>query len=299
MQAVWGLVRRSAPVRRLREALGGGPPPRELQRIADLHRLYLFTQLRQRLLLLQQQEGGGSASGSTGEALRAFSQELQARAAALAPADLEAAVQRDLRAQLVGAARALHDALGEAGDPRPAAAAFERAAAAEAAAAAAQQTAGAGNSSSSSSSKGRGLSALLGDDGGDGGGSTSGGAATAAKLLPQARAAELLRARLGFALAVRPSTVAHADAGHGLFIAGAARPGTLVALFPGLVYAPADHRRMPGYPRVDAGNPYLAALYSRAVVDSLPWGRGWLAPEVRCCAAALFWLFVFCVLLGP
>jgi hypothetical protein len=36
-------------------------------------------------------------------------------------------------------------------------------------------------------------------------------------------------------------------------------------------------RRMPGYPRMDMGNPYLTARYDGRIVDSLPWGRGWLA----------------------
>lgn len=34
---------------------------------------------------------------------------------------------------------------------------------------------------------------------------------------------------------------------------------------------------MPGYPRMDIGNPYLTARYDGRIVDSLPWGRGWLA----------------------
>jgi hypothetical protein len=54
-----------------------------------------------------------------------------------------------------------------------------------------------------------------------------------------------------------------------------------VALFPGLVYSRADYRRMAGYPKVDKGNPYLVAAFTGHVVDSLPWGRGWMAPQVR------------------
>ncbi|KAI8474616.1 MAG: hypothetical protein J3K34DRAFT_465451, partial [Monoraphidium minutum] len=64
----------------------------------------------------------------------------------------------------------------------------------------------------------------------------------------------------------------------GLFLEGSCAPGSLVALFPGLVYSKADYRRMPGYPKVDRGNPYLVAAYSGHVVDSLPWRRGWMAP---------------------
>jgi hypothetical protein len=40
-----------------------------------------------------------------------------------------------------------------------------------------------------------------------------------------------------------------APAGLGLFLRGAAPPGSLVALFPGLVYSRQDYRRMPGYPK--------------------------------------------------
>jgi hypothetical protein len=41
---------------------------------------------------------------------------------------------------------------------------------------------------------------------------------------------------------------------------------------------------MPNYPRIDKGNPYLTSRYDGRVVDSLPWGRGWLADgsQVHC-----------------
>jgi hypothetical protein len=45
-------------------------------------------------------------------------------------------------------------------------------------------------------------------------------------------------------------------------------------------------RRMPGYPRIDKGNPYLTARYDHGIVDSMPWGRGWPA-EGRVSSAAL------------
>jgi hypothetical protein len=37
---------------------------------------------------------------------------------------------------------------------------------------------------------------------------------------------------------------------------------------------------MAGYPKVDRGNPYLVAAFTGHVVDSLPWGRGWMAGQV-------------------
>ncbi|KAF6263462.1 hypothetical protein COO60DRAFT_1635090 [Scenedesmus sp. NREL 46B-D3] len=51
-------------------------------------------------------------------------------------------------------------------------------------------------------------------------------------------------------------------------------------------------KRMPGYPRIDVGNPYLTARYDHGIVDSLPWGSGWLAaggapPSTAVTAASL------------
>jgi hypothetical protein len=49
-------------------------------------------------------------------------------------------------------------------------------------------------------------------------------------------------------------------------------------------------RRMPGYPRIDRGNPYLTARYDHGIVDSLPWGRGWSAEgRVRVYKGSLHW----------
>ncbi|CAM6098078.1 unnamed protein product [Calypogeia fissa] len=31
---------------------------------------------------------------------------------------------------------------------------------------------------------------------------------------------------------------------------------------------------MPGYPRVDRGNPYLISRYDGLIVDAKPWGKG-------------------------
>lgn len=79
----------------------------------------------------------------------------------------------------------------------------------------------------------------------------------------------------GFSLCVQPSTVQHDSAGNGLFLLGQARPGAVVALFPGLVYPPLYHKYMPDYPKVDLDNPYLIARYDGLVIDSKPWTKPW------------------------
>ncbi|WIA16650.1 hypothetical protein OEZ85_013313 [Tetradesmus obliquus] len=151
-------------------------------------------------------------------------------------------VHQQLQQQLVDIAGSIHESLLQAHDPRPAATAFEQAW---------QQMHPQLHSSSSSSSSGA--------------------------LLSQQQLRELVQQRLGYSLSVQPSKVAHQEAGMGLFLQGAALPGSLLALFPGLVYHKPVYRRMPGYPRIDVGNPYLTARYDHGIVDSLPWGRGWPA----------------------
>mmetsp|Transcript_11192 Transcript_11192/g.22291 ORF Transcript_11192/g.22291 Transcript_11192/m.22291 type:complete len:295 (-) Transcript_11192:670-1554(-) len=47
------------------------------------------------------------------------------------------------------------------------------------------------------------------------------------------------------------------DAGIGLAIHGTAVPGSVVALYPGRSYAPADARKIPGYPNISKDNSFL------------------------------------------
>jgi len=124
--------------------------------------------------------------------------------------------------------------------------------------------------------------------------------ATAASAASAQALARLAARRVGFGLRVGPSAVGHHDAGLGLFVtasgdepqqgqrqqrgagglggrpknAPAVPAGALIAFFPGLCYTRADFRRMAGYPKVDRGNPYLAARYDGVVIDSQPWARG-------------------------
>ncbi|KAL3718750.1 hypothetical protein ACJRO7_003799 [Eucalyptus globulus] len=89
-----------------------------------------------------------------------------------------------------------------------------------------------------------------------------------------------LKDLMGYTLAVKPSLIPHKDAGQGLFVDGEAQVGTVVALYPGVIYSPAHYRYIPGYPRVDAQNPYLITRYDGTVINAQPWGVGGDAREV-------------------
>ena len=57
-----------------------------------------------------------------------------------------------------------------------------------------------------------------------------------------ASVSEALKQKLGYTLHVRPSGIAHAEAGQGLWLEGRAPVGAVVALYPGLVYSPIHYR---------------------------------------------------------
>lgn len=78
----------------------------------------------------------------------------------------------------------------------------------------------------------------------------------------------------GYTLGIKPSQIPHEEAGQGLFVDGEAGVGSLIAIYPGVVYHPAYYRYIPGYPRVDAGNPYLITRYDGTVINAQPWGYG-------------------------
>ncbi|XP_058097891.1 uncharacterized protein LOC131242928 isoform X2 [Magnolia sinica] len=89
-----------------------------------------------------------------------------------------------------------------------------------------------------------------------------------------------LKDRIGYTLDVKPSQIPHKDAGQGLFIDGAAQVGAVIAFYPGVIYSPAYYRNIPGYPRVDANNPYLITRYDGNVINAQPWGAGSETREV-------------------
>ncbi|XP_015868179.3 uncharacterized protein LOC107405620 isoform X1 [Ziziphus jujuba] len=89
-----------------------------------------------------------------------------------------------------------------------------------------------------------------------------------------------LKDLIGFTLDTRPSQIPHKEAGLGLFLNGNADIGTVVAIYPGIIYSPAYYRYIPGYPRVDAQNPYLITRYDGTVINAQPWGFGGETREV-------------------
>ncbi|KAG0588957.1 hypothetical protein M758_2G234900 [Ceratodon purpureus] len=94
------------------------------------------------------------------------------------------------------------------------------------------------------------------------------------KQLNRDQVAAAFRERMGFTLHLKRSGIAHEEAGTGLFISGRAEPGTVVSMYPGVIYSPSQYRYMPGYPKVDVDNGYLISRYDGLVVDGKPWGRG-------------------------
>lgn len=108
------------------------------------------------------------------------------------------------------------------------------------------------------------------------GGSTPGAASSSGQVsLSMHQISQLFKVRYGFSLEVRASGVGHVDAGDGLWLAGGAGVGQVVALYPGLVYPPLQHRHLPGYPRIDVDNDYLMSRFDMVILDAKPWARGW------------------------
>ncbi|XP_050232417.1 uncharacterized protein LOC126681080 [Mercurialis annua] len=110
------------------------------------------------------------------------------------------------------------------------------------------------------------------------------------KPLKGAEVSSRLKDLIGYTLTVKPSQIPHKDAGQGLFLDGEADVGTVIALYPGVIYTPACYRYIPGYPKVNAHNSYLITRYDGTVINAQPWGSGgetreaWnglVAPEIR------------------
>ncbi|KAJ8759301.1 hypothetical protein K2173_006821 [Erythroxylum novogranatense] len=92
--------------------------------------------------------------------------------------------------------------------------------------------------------------------------------------LNRAEVSQRLKNLLGYTLDLKPSLIAHKEAGQGLFLNGGADVGTVIAFYPGVIYSPAYYQYIPGYPRVDAQNPYLITRYDGTVINAQPWGSG-------------------------
>lgn len=92
--------------------------------------------------------------------------------------------------------------------------------------------------------------------------------------LKLAEVSQRIKDLMGYTLVVKPSGIPHEEAGQGLFLDGEAEVGSVIAFYPGVVYSPAYYRYIPGYPRVDAQNPYLITRYDGNVINAQPWGVG-------------------------
>ncbi|CAA7027002.1 unnamed protein product [Microthlaspi erraticum] len=94
------------------------------------------------------------------------------------------------------------------------------------------------------------------------------------KPLKLAEVSHRLKDRIGYTLEIKPSSIPHKDAGQGCFIEGEADVGAVLAFYPGVIYSPASHRYIPGYPNVDAQNSHLISRYDGTVINAQPWGHG-------------------------
>ncbi|XP_059630993.1 uncharacterized protein LOC132273904 isoform X2 [Cornus florida] len=100
------------------------------------------------------------------------------------------------------------------------------------------------------------------------------------KPLKRAELSERMKDLMGYTLELKPSQIPHQEAGQGLFLDGEADVGAVIAFYPGVIYSPAYYRYIPGYPRVDAHNPYLITRYDGSVINAQPWGVGGETREV-------------------
>ncbi|KAK6933645.1 hypothetical protein RJ641_036539, partial [Dillenia turbinata] len=100
------------------------------------------------------------------------------------------------------------------------------------------------------------------------------------KPMKRAELSQTLKDHIGWTLELKPSEIPNKDAGQGLFINGEADAGAVVAFYPGVTYSPAFYRYIPGYPRVDAHNPYLITRFDGTVINAQPWGIGGEAREL-------------------
>ncbi|XP_057838656.2 uncharacterized protein LOC131048634 isoform X1 [Cryptomeria japonica] len=99
-------------------------------------------------------------------------------------------------------------------------------------------------------------------------------AVAATRSMKNVELSSALKERIGYTLELKPSQVCHEKGGQGLYLSGKAGIGAVVSFYPGVIYSPSNYRYIPGYPRVDAGNPYLISRYDGIVIDAQPWGTG-------------------------
>ncbi|KAL6899457.1 hypothetical protein ACP4OV_006115 [Aristida adscensionis] len=105
-------------------------------------------------------------------------------------------------------------------------------------------------------------------------------AVPATRPLTRVELSNKFRDHFGYTLDIKPSGIPHKDAGQGLFLSGEANIGSVLAIYPGVIYSPAYYRYIPGYPRIDACNNYLITRYDGTVINAKPWGLGGETREI-------------------
>ncbi|MCD7448419.1 hypothetical protein HAX54_041910 [Datura stramonium] len=100
------------------------------------------------------------------------------------------------------------------------------------------------------------------------------------KALKFREVSQRLKDLMGYTLEVKPSQIPHEDAGKGLFLQGEVNIGSVIAIYPGVVYPPAYYHYIPGYPSVDAQNSHLITRYDGTVINAQPWGAGGESREI-------------------
>ncbi|KAK9821861.1 hypothetical protein WJX74_006373 [Apatococcus lobatus] len=253
---------------------------RRVQQQLDLHKLYLLTSYRSREL------EGHRLNDLEVKTLCGASEKLSFES-------LSASVARNLRGQLLLAVHAVDDSLAASHDPVQ----HSRAKLHQAAVTSKAPT----GSGSAPAKRQSGLAAAVGmtltssqalssaheaEVSGDIERSGQACSGSIAETLTMKAVSELVQERLGYSLDVKASAIGHRQAGDGLWLCGRAPVGSLIALYPGIVYSPAHYRRMPGYPRVDKDNDYLQGRFDGSVLDGLSWGYGALTAHDRLAASA-------------
>jgi len=227
---------------------------RDLQREADIQRLFLLTTYCRR-----------AASGvEGGEA--ALAEVIVAEYDGLSHEHRIAAVAENIQTQVQGALQQMHGVLTRHGDPLSTAPMGE-----------ASTSGGDAGITEEPKARRSGLAALLPEESG-----TRSAACHSTDLdleerggrLTMGRLSASLRGALGYSLAVAPSGIPHKEAGLGLWLKGSVLPGTVVALYPGVIYNNQQYKFIPGYPQIDRDNSYLLSRYDGVVIDAKPWEEG-------------------------
>ncbi|KAL8035049.1 hypothetical protein ABFX02_12G072200 [Erythranthe guttata] len=107
-----------------------------------------------------------------------------------------------------------------------------------------------------------------------------GAAVAETKPLKRFELSQKLKDLTGYTLEIKPSQIQHKEAGLGLYLDGEADVGSVIAIYPGVIFSPAYYRYIPGYPRVDLQNPYLITRYDGTVINAQPWGNGGETREI-------------------